>query len=94
MPTPGNQPGTALKTYSGAGNFGETFVKFDQGGTPIFAYNWTLAVPFAASAGTEYWASIVPDLGLPPQWGWERAPALTTSPGNASSVPVDLSRPT
>jgi hypothetical protein len=66
----GNQPGTALKTYSGAGNFGETFVKFDQGGTPIFAYSWTLAVPFAASAGTEYWVSIVPDLGFPPQWGW------------------------
>ncbi|HEX8798466.1 MAG TPA: PEP-CTERM sorting domain-containing protein, partial [Terriglobales bacterium] len=31
---------------------------------------WTLPFPFAAAGGTEYWASIVPDLDLPSQWGW------------------------
>ena len=25
---------------------------------------------FAASAGTEYWLSVVPDTDFPPQWGW------------------------
>jgi hypothetical protein len=71
----GNQPGTVLATYSGAGNFGETFF---VGSNQFYAYSWTLAIPFAASAGTEYWASIVPDLGLPPQWGW----GTSSSPDN------------
>ncbi|HEX8893440.1 MAG TPA: PEP-CTERM sorting domain-containing protein [Terriglobales bacterium] len=63
----GNQPGAVLATYSGAGNFGETFI---VGSNQFYTYSWTLAAPFAASAGTEYWASIVPDLDLPSQWGW------------------------
>ena len=48
-------------------NFGETLV---VGTDQFYTYSWTLPVPFAASAGTEYWASIVPDLDLPSQWGW------------------------
>jgi hypothetical protein len=28
-------------------------------------------VNFNAAAGTEYWISVVPDLGFPPEWGWE-----------------------
>ena len=63
----GNQPGAVLATYSGAGNFGETLL---VGHNQFYAYSWTFGVPFAASAGTEYWASIVPDLDLPSQWGW------------------------
>lgn len=91
----GNQPGMVLKTYSGAGNFGETFVGFDQFGDPNYAYSWTLAVPFAASAGTEYWASIVPDLGLPPQWGWGTSSsadhfAWQCFLGTCGAVPTDF----
>lgn len=91
----GNQPGTVLATYSGAGNFGETFVGFDQFGDPLYAYSWTLAVPFAASAGTEYWASIVPDVGIPPQWGWGTSSSADHFAwqcffGNCGSVPTDF----
>jgi len=88
----GNRPRTVLALYYDAGNFGETFVRFEQFGDPMYAYSWTLAVRFAASAGTEYWASIVPGRGFPPQGAEEQAPALTPSPGNAASVPVKRSR--
>ena len=29
-----------------------------------------LSSAFNAAAGTEYWLSVYPDLGFPPQWGW------------------------
>jgi hypothetical protein len=67
----GNQPGAILWQGSGPGNFNETFLGFDNFGDPTFLYNGFLGVPFAAAAGTQYWVSIVPDLGFPPQWGWE-----------------------
>jgi hypothetical protein len=64
-------PGAALAVYNGPGNFGETFLGFDNAGDPTFLYTGFLGTPFAAAAGTQYWLSIVPDLGFPPQWGWE-----------------------
>jgi hypothetical protein len=66
----GGQPGGAIATYSGPGTFGETFVGNDAFGDPMFLYDGLLGAPFAASANTQYWVSIVPDLGFPPQWGW------------------------
>jgi hypothetical protein len=42
--------------------------------------------------GDGYWASIVPDLGFRRSGAGQRAPGLTTSPGNAASVPVERSR--
>jgi len=36
----------------------------------MYIYDGLLGTPFAASANTQYWVSIVPDLGFPPQWGW------------------------
>lgn len=65
------QPGGLLASYSGPGAFGETFLGFDNAGDPTFLYDGLLGTPFAAAAGTQYWMSLVPDLGFPPQWGWE-----------------------
>ena len=35
---------------------------------PIYVY-WLYFNSFDMGPGT-YWASVVPDLGFPPQWGW------------------------
>ena len=66
----GGAPGAALMTYTGSGNFGETFIGTDIFGDPMYIYDGTLGTPFAAAANTQYWVSIVPDVGFPPQWGW------------------------
>lgn len=66
----GGAPGAALATYTGGGNFGETFIGTDIFGDPMFLYDGLLGSPFAAAANTQYWVSIVPDVGFPPQWGW------------------------
>lgn len=63
-------PGALLySTGDVAGNAGETFIGLDNAGNPTYVYG--LGVSFAATGGTTYWLSIVPDLGFPPQWGWE-----------------------
>ena len=49
-----------------AGNGGESCA----GGGAICTYN--LAFNFTAAGATQYWMSIVPDIGFPPQWGWAR----------------------
>jgi hypothetical protein len=60
-------PGGAI----GAGVFGgtanETFLGY-AGGFPIYEYSLYFH-SFDIGPGT-YWASVVPDLGFPPQWGW------------------------
>jgi hypothetical protein len=63
------QPGSALATFNVSGNANETFLQNDNVGDPTYLYS--LDVNFAAAAGTQYWLSVVPDLGFPPQWGWE-----------------------
>ncbi len=65
--TVGGQPGSSVfsEHISGTGN--ETFLG-NFGGFPTYTYSANL--PFTAQAGTEYWLSVVPDLGFPPQWGW------------------------
>jgi hypothetical protein len=89
------QPGAALATYSGPGNFGETFLGFDNVGDPTFLYDGLLGTPFVAAAGTQYWMSLVPDLGFPPQWGWETSVdgdllSYQDFFGARSSNPIDL----
>jgi hypothetical protein len=59
------QPGGAVATASIGGNGGESC------GGAICTYS--LAVNFAAAAGTQYWMSIVPDEAFPPQGGWATA---------------------
>ncbi len=60
------QPGASLASLSVAGTANETLLA-----GPIYTYD--LAVTFAAAGGTQYWLSIVPDMGFPPQWGWATA---------------------
>src|SRR5207249_4290911 len=63
-----NQPGAALLTQTISGNANETFLDSEFFG-PVYTYSLNLTSPFLASAGTQYWLSIVPDMGVPPQWG-------------------------
>jgi hypothetical protein len=87
-------PGALLySTGDVAGNAGETSVGFDNAGNPVFVYG--LSVSFAAAGGTTYWLSIVPDLGFPPQWGWETGTggdgaAYQCFFGSCGSIPNDL----
>src|SRR5579863_7235827 len=68
----GGQPGAALETVSIPGNANETSASTDNAGDPVFTYSADISSsPLLAAAGTQYWLSIVPDMALPPQWGWE-----------------------
>ncbi len=65
----GGAPGTLLyQTYVG-GTANETFLQNDNVGDPTYLYG--LPVNFTTAANTTYWLSVYPDLGFPPQWGWE-----------------------
>ncbi len=89
------QPGTLLSSFSVSGNGGETFVKNDALGDPVYSYTSGVLSGFAASAGTEYWLSVVPNLSFPPQWGWTTSSqgdnlAWQVYFGNGSQIPTDL----
>jgi len=65
-------PGALLySTGDVAGNASEAFLQNDNAGDPTYLYGLNTA--FFAANGTQYWLSVVPDLGFPPQWGWETA---------------------
>jgi len=76
------QPGGLVSSFSFSGNGGETSVGLDLLGDPVYAYG--AAINFAASAGTQYWLSVVPDTAFPPQWGW-----TTSSVGDGVSYQDD-----
>jgi len=63
-------PGNPIAIGSFPGNGGETFIG-NVNGFPIYVY-WLYFQSFNMGPGT-YWASVVPDLGFPPQWGWATA---------------------
>ena len=65
------QPGAALNTTNVAGTGGETFLG-NFGGFPTYTYDIT-GFKWDPMSGTQYWLSVVPDLGFPPQWGWSTA---------------------
>ncbi|MGA3318240.1 MAG: PEP-CTERM sorting domain-containing protein [Candidatus Korobacteraceae bacterium] len=67
-------PGNPIATGSFPGNGSETFLG-TVNGFPIYEYSLFFD-SFDMGPGT-YWASVVPDLGFPPQWGW----ATGTGPG-------------
>jgi hypothetical protein len=63
-------PGNPIAAGSFPGTGGETFIG-NVNGFPIYVY-WLYFQSFDMAPGT-YWASVVPDLGFPPQWGWATA---------------------
>jgi len=65
-------PGNPIASGVFPGNGGETFIG-NVNGFPIYVY-WLYFQDFDVLSGT-YWASVVPDLGFPPQWGWASATA-------------------
>ena len=68
-----NSPGGLLYSTNIAGNGGETLVGLDTTGSLAFSYAENIF--FSATAGTQYWMSIVADLSFPPQWGWDNSSA-------------------
>lgn len=63
------QPGGSLFNQSGFGTANETFIG-NVIGARFYTYDVILPISFMAQAGTQYWLSIVPDLGHPPTWAW------------------------
>jgi hypothetical protein len=62
------QPGNPIASGFFPGTGGETCITPDCTVNPIFMYSLFFN-SFDMAPGT-YWASVVPDLGFPPQWGW------------------------
>ncbi len=72
----GGIPGNQIYFVTNGGTDNETFLG-SPNGFPIYQYDLTFSgVNLAAGS---YWASVVPDLGFPPQWGW--ATGTGTDPG-------------
>ena len=71
-----SQPGNPIATGFFPGTGGETFIS-NASGFPTYFYSLFFQ-SFDMTPGT-YWASVVPDLGFPPQWGW--ATGTGTDPG-------------
>lgn len=63
----GGIPGSTISSVTEAGNANETLVQ-TVNGVDIFSYSLAFA-SINLQAGT-YWASVVPTIGFPPQWGW------------------------
>jgi hypothetical protein len=63
-------PGNPIASGIFPGTGGETFIA-NVNGFPIYDYSLYFG-SFDMTAGT-YWASVVPDVGFPPQWGWATA---------------------
>jgi hypothetical protein len=63
-------PGTLLVSDNISGSAGATFSgNYGLGNNPIYNYSATLAFPFVAAAGIEYYLSIVAN--SPGDWCWE-----------------------
>jgi hypothetical protein len=72
-------PGNTIFSLVAGGNALETFVS-NVNGFPIYVYEQDILGGFNMAPGT-YWASVVPDLGFPPQWGWATATGGTGTGG-------------
>jgi hypothetical protein len=62
------QPGSLLYSVHFAGTGNETSLG-TFGGFPTFTYDIN-GLNFSGNYNTQYWLSVYPDLGFPPQWGW------------------------
>ena len=63
----GGAPGSEIAAGYFPGTGDETFLG-DVNGYPIYDYSLYFQ-SFDMNSGT-YWASVVPDIAFPPQWGW------------------------
>lgn len=70
----GGTPGTLLASFVSIGSGNETSIGCV--GSPVCFpfYSYSSNANFFAAANVRYWLSVVPDLGLPPQWGWGTSP--------------------
>jgi hypothetical protein len=89
----GGTPGASLYSETIAGNGNEAL--FDCAVGTGACGNYSVSANFAAAAGTQYWLSIVPDLGFPPQWGWADGTggdgaAYQVFFGSGAPLPTDL----
>jgi PEP-CTERM motif len=76
-------PGAQL--FSVNAPFTEAGLGNDLVGNPTFEYS--MASNVALNGGITYWLSIVPDLGFPPQWGWETSSGAG-DPGDGNGYQV------
>lgn len=80
----GGMPGTSCCSFHVNGDANESFLGLDAVGGPTFSYTLDLGDGICCFLnGVEYWLSVVPDLGAPPQWAWE-----TSSMGDGMSYQV------
>lgn len=93
----GGQPGALLFAFHVAGNGNETFIG-NFGGFPAYTYD-VAGINWDPNSGTEYWASVYPDLDFPPQWGWSTSGGSHPSGdgisyqdffGTRSQIPADM----
>lgn len=66
----GGQPGALLSSTAVSGDGHQALIG-DTGG--VFMANYSVDTNFTATGGTQYWLSVVPTLGFPPQWGWAQS---------------------
>ncbi len=92
-------PGALLNSTTINGNANQTALGNDNVGDPEFSYSASLSSAFTADSGTQYWLSIVPSMGFPPQWGWENSSGAGDPGDNAAyqvffgtggALPTDL----
>jgi len=68
----GGQPGSVNYQATIVGTSNETFLG-NFAGFPAYMYSTAILNAQNLTPGTQYWVSVVPDLGFPPQWGWSSA---------------------
>ncbi len=78
-------PGAMLSTETIALSQAHQTLLGNAGGFAVFSYSATLSSPFSAVAGTEYWLSVVSNMGFPPQWYWVTGTGGTAAPHSSSS---------
>lgn len=89
-------PGASLWSTAVPGAANETDIGPDNNGLELFLYGVDGLSGFTATAGTQYWLSVVPDIGFPPQWGWATSTdgdnrAVQDFFGGRGDLPTDLS---
>jgi hypothetical protein len=91
----GNQVGNLLWSQHFTTTVTEDYLGMFNG-TPLFSYHQDDIVDgLLLQPNTEYWLSLVPDLGFPPQWGWGTGTggdglSYQTFNGDTEPLPVDF----